>query len=124
MKTAATRLLLILFIFGIFYGCEKQVVEPKFTGTIKGQVQSSKTGKGIPQVSVSTNPGTSAILTDNNGHFVFKNIPTGDYAIQAIKDGYKATVVNVHVSKNKTVTAQILMKKKMTSRPVNLLKPR
>lgn len=109
MKIAATCSLLFLFSFVVFFGCKKQVVDPNFTGSIKGQVLNSETGKGISFVSVSTNPGTNAILTDSMGHFNFKNIPTGNYTIKAYKDGFQTALVHVNVERNETTTAMILL---------------
>jgi hypothetical protein len=91
------------------YGCARETVKPDFRGNIQGKVQDNKTGKGIPSVSITTNPGTNAVLTDEKGEFTLTNVVTGKYTITAEKHGYETAAVNVIVEKNKTATAQILL---------------
>lgn len=109
MKTYKKLLFLVLVAPVLWYGCSRDVVTPTFRGNIKGRVISSKTGKGIPGVSVTTSPGTDAIVTDKNGRFAFKEVPVGNYIITAKKQGYQKTTVSVHVRRNETATANITM---------------
>lgn len=109
MKKNTILLFLLLVAPLLWYGCARETIKPDFRGSIKGQVQNSKTGKGVPMVSISTNPGTNVILTDSKGHFTLDNILTGKYTITAKKQGFETTVVQVNVEKNKTATAQILL---------------
>jgi len=100
---------IVLLLSLLFFGCAKETITPQTSGNIKGRVQNSSTGKGLPAVSISTNPGTNVILTDSDGHFSLNNIPTGNYVVKASKNGFQSKSVNVGVEDNKTATAQILL---------------
>lgn len=109
MKAIPNYLLPLFCIIFMSFGCAKEVVDPEIYGSIEGQVQNSTTGEGIAFASVSTNPGTDAILTDENGHFSFTKIPTGNYTIQAEKENFGAKSVRVSVTENRSAIAQILL---------------
>jgi hypothetical protein len=81
MKLNFTHFSIIILTSFLIFGCSKQTVEPEFTGSIAGRVQNTETGEGIPNASITTNPGTDAILTDSNGEFSLLDIPTGNYTI-------------------------------------------
>lgn len=103
-------LILLLFLSLIGYGCATDTLDPEFTGTISGRVQNSITGAGVPFASITTNPGTDAILTDENGEFTFEDVATGDYTVSAEKDEYETESVKVEVTEDEIATAQILLK--------------
>jgi hypothetical protein len=109
MKNSFIYLFLLVLVSLLAYGCAKETVEPQTTGSIKGRVQNDHTAKGVAFASITTNPGTNAITTDINGHFSLTNIPTGKYTISAKKHGYESNIVQVHVEKDKTTHAQILL---------------
>ena len=109
MKFSATAFSTILLCTLLWTGCSKETVEPNLTGSIEGQIQNSNTGEGIPFASLTTNPGTDAILSNENGEFSFTEIPTGNYTVQAEKDEYETKSVRVSVEQDRTATAQILM---------------
>lgn len=103
-------LILLLFFTLIGYGCAKDTLDPEFNGTINGRVQNSVTGEGVSFASLTTNPGTDAILTNENGEFTFEDVATGDYTVSAAKEEYKTKSVKVEVKQDKIATAQILLK--------------
>jgi hypothetical protein len=109
MKNSFTYLFLLMMISLLTYSCAKETVEPITTGALKGHVQNSKTGKAIPNASVSTNLGTNAILTDKKGDFSLRSIPTGSYTVEVEKEGFKSKLVHVTVKDNQTASAQILL---------------
>src|SRR3954452_12321178 len=60
---------------------------PTGTGLIVGQVVDGVTGKGVAMAVVSLSGGAS-VITTNDGHFVFRDLPAGDFYISAWKGGY------------------------------------
>lgn len=90
-------------------GCSKSTVEPELFGNISGSVLNADTNAGVADVSITTQPATNAILTDKNGSFELKNVPTGSIVISAEKPGYTAKTVSVTVRENETSTARILL---------------
>jgi hypothetical protein len=98
---------LLVLIFAI--SCSKETVMTEVFGDIEGKVISSKTEEPIRNVSISTTPGTIAILTEEDGSFFIDDVPTGNYNIQARKKGYSNASVSVAVRENRIATAQMVM---------------
>jgi hypothetical protein len=99
----------LIYLSVLLLGCAKETIEPETFGNIEGQVQNSLTGEGISFASITTNPGTDAIITNEQGQFSINEISTGSYTIQAEKENYFSKTVRVSVNENRTTTAQILM---------------
>ena len=77
MKLNVTILFVLLTSSLLWFGCAKETVDPELYGSIEGRVQTSS-GEGLSSVSITTTPGTDAILTDANGQFTISDIPTGN----------------------------------------------
>ncbi len=99
-----------LLVPAFIFSCSKETVMTEIFGDIEGKVIHSKTEEPIRNVSISTSPGTVAILTEEDGSFFIDDVPTGNYNIQARKDGYSNASVSVAVRENRVATAQIVMK--------------
>ena len=99
-----------LLVPAFIFSCSKETVMTEVFGDIEGKVIHSKTEEPIRNVSISTSPGTIAILTEEDGSFFIDDVPTGNYNIQARKDGYSNASVSVAVRENRVATAQIVMK--------------
>lgn len=110
MKISYITTTLLVLLFLLWTACTKDTLDPEFTGTISGQVQNSVTGEGIPFASITTNPGTDAILTNENGEFILDDISTGSYTVSAEKNNYQPKSVKVEVVEDKPTEAQILLK--------------
>ncbi|HLR26377.1 MAG TPA: carboxypeptidase-like regulatory domain-containing protein [Fodinibius sp.] len=110
---------LFVFLFLLIAGCSKETVDPNFTGSIKGSVQNSHTGLPIAGASVTTSPGTDAVLTDQEGNFTFEDIPTGNYTVKVKKDSFATETVRLAVEENRVTTASILLKKNDVESPMN-----
>ena len=89
-KFNAVLRFVLLFSIAVFsFSCREDTVEPEVFGSITGTVFDSETNEVIENVSITTNPATSAITTDNSGNFVINNVPIGNYSITAKKSGYR-----------------------------------
>jgi len=95
----AAYLLLLLF------SCSDDTVSPITTGVIKGQVLDAVNNQKLKESSITTSPATSAILTDDNGNFMFRALDEGKYTISATKSGYKKGIVSVNVIAGDTAQA-------------------
>jgi hypothetical protein len=122
MKNSYILWLLFLLVPLSWYGCAKETVTPNTYGNLEGVVQNSRTGEGIGNASISTNPGTNVILTDTSGHFSFTDIPTGSYTLEVEKDGFKSQLVHVTVRQHQTATARILLSTKDDKPPGTFIK--
>lgn len=109
MKVRVAKLILFTFSSLLLFACSKETIEPNITGRIEGKVQNSATGEGVPLASITTNPGTDAILTNENGEFTINDVATGTYTVQAEKDNFETKSVRVEVKQDRAATAQILL---------------
>ncbi|WP_299991531.1 carboxypeptidase-like regulatory domain-containing protein [uncultured Pontibacter sp.] len=89
--------------------CNEDTVEPEGEGSITGVVLDGSTSNPLVAVSISTNPATSAIVTDAEGRFLIEGIGSGDYSITAKKSGYKTEAVNVAVRHDKQTNVTIIL---------------
>lgn len=80
-----------------FASCNEDTIEPEGGGSIRGVVLDAETNSPVQAVSITTNPATSAVVTDENGTFAIADIQGGDYSIMAQKLGYKMKTVTVAV---------------------------
>ncbi len=94
--------------------CADDPVSSNKTGTIDGTVVESETMVGIPSVSITTTPGTSALLTNAQGEFTLEDVDVGTYSVRASKAGYETESVSILVKKNQTTIANIVMEKEET----------
>lgn len=101
-----------------FLSCSKDVMEPELFGDIEGMVIDSITEEGVPNVGITTAPASDAILTNSDGSFSFTGLPTGNYTIQARKNGFVNNSVSVSVRDGKTSVARILLKPEEDDPPV------
>lgn len=76
---------LLLFLFA---GCSEDTINSYGLGTITGTVVTDGNNEPVENVRISTNPTSSTVFTDENGNFTIKNIPEGEYSIQARKEGF------------------------------------
>lgn len=109
MKRIATIPLLLALLALLWTGCKNEKIDREMLGNISGQVQNSTTGEGVAFASITTNPGTDAILTDDSGNFAINQIPEGNYSVQASKEDFETKQVRVSVNENRTANAQILL---------------
>lgn len=98
-----------LFFLVFAINCSKETVMTELFGNIEGKVINSKSEEPIRNVSISTTPGTIAILSHDDGRFFLEDVPTGNYSIQARKHGYSNASVTVAVRENRIAIAQIVM---------------
>ncbi|MEJ8801230.1 carboxypeptidase regulatory-like domain-containing protein [Pontibacter sp. H249] len=102
LRNSSTLKLIFLFTLLIgFTSCNEDTIEPKGEGTIEGVVVTADAGTGISAVSITTTPGTSAVVTDENGKFKITGVPWGDYNITAKKAGFDQEIVSVSVKEEK-----------------------
>ncbi len=91
-----------------FTSCNEDTIEPKGEGSVSGVVLSSEDGKPLVGASISSNPATSAVVTDADGKFILSGVAGGSYTVMAKKVGYKSESIAVAV-KNEAETAVTIM---------------
>ncbi len=100
---------IFLGLLFLFSSCTKETVFPDVFGDIEGKVINSDSNQPLSKVSITTNPATNAILTEEDGSFFLDDVPTGNYSIQARKKGFSNTTVTVTVRDSRPAVASIVM---------------
>jgi len=125
-KTASPqKLVYLLLFFGFLVSCNEDTIEPTGEGSVAGLVITAETGEPVQAASITTNPATSAIVTDAAGKFLLEAVPGGDYSVTAKKNGYKSESVTVAVvdGKQKQITIVIARSKDTNTVPNLPAKP-
>lgn len=103
MMTKKPALIAVLVgVVSLLSGC--------LTGTIKGQVIDNYDRPVVGAI-VSTRPPTESVRTTENG-YVLKNVPLGEYVVEAKKPGYHKGSQEVQVQWSQTTGADIQIDRK------------
>jgi iron complex outermembrane receptor protein len=63
---------------------------------LSGKITSAKTGLPLMAASVSINDLKLTVISDSSGNYSFKNLPAGNFLVEARSAGYKATTHSVN----------------------------
>lgn len=109
MRTFFHSLLLFssLLLFGLM-GCE-DAVEPVAYGRIDAVVVDIRDGRPVENATVTTNPPTLSLITDENGEVFFDNIPVGNYALTVRKSGFKTESLSITVEESSVTQAKVVV---------------
>lgn len=75
--------------------------------SITGVVSDAATGQPLPYARLTLIPGGKTVTTGRNGLYVFNDLASGTYSVQAVKNGYSAGEVQASVISGTTVRADI-----------------
>ncbi len=75
--------------------------------TLSGKVVSAKTGVPLDAASVYINDLRLGVITDSLGNYSFKNLPTGNFVVEARSIGYKSVTHNISFSTTSTQNFQL-----------------
>ncbi|RMG83039.1 MAG: hypothetical protein D6714_10460 [Bacteroidetes bacterium] len=92
----------------LWSGCQEDTIQPDVFGSLFGEVL-TEDNVAIEGATISTNPPTSIVFTDDLGRFALENIKTGTYSIRAEKAGYIPEIQSITVFENQTATVEIKM---------------
>lgn len=92
-------------------GCDEETLGPETTGEIEGHVAETETEASVARANVTTRPPTQSVLTDDEGNFLFTEVPTGNYTVKVTKSNYESQQVSVNVKEGQTATASILLER-------------
>ncbi len=106
MKIKYIYLSLILLLMS---SCSENTVEPVLYGNLSGVVFSPDGKTKISGASVTTSPPSNAIISNNDGEFVFQNMPVGNYVVSANKSGYNKGTVSIAINNSETTEAVIFL---------------
>ena len=78
-------------------------------GVILGTLLNAIDSQPIRGASITTNPASTAIVTDDAGQFAIDSLPADDYTISVEKTGYRQDSVQVAVKEARQTMATILL---------------
>ena len=99
MKKTHTLLFAYLLLFS---ACREEQIQPQLFGSLVGTVLAMEDNIAIVGATVSTNPPTSSLQTDELGRFTIDQIEAGTYTIRAEKEGFVTEIENVTVFQDQT----------------------
>lgn len=100
---------LLLAFPALLVGCENDLLEPDLRGSIQGQVRDFDTREPLGGVSISTNPPTSSIVTDDEGRFQIDDLPTGNYSVVGRLSGYDQNSITIAVRDGEITSADLFL---------------
>ncbi|MGB5555462.1 MAG: carboxypeptidase regulatory-like domain-containing protein [Flavobacteriaceae bacterium] len=87
----------------LFVGaCSEDPIDENAFGTMTGKVVTKGDNLPLPNVKISTTPISTTIFTDAEGNFVFEEIETGEYSVQAELDDFITGFEGAEVFADKT----------------------
>jgi len=98
-------------LLGITMGCDDETLGPQTRGTIDGQVLDATSQEPVASANVTTSPPTRSVLTGDNGQFTLENVPTGNYTVDAVKDGFEIGSTTINVEADETTEATLLLER-------------
>lgn len=105
------KIYFVLLIPALFFiaSCEKDKVDVAQYGSITGLVKDGSNDQVVANANVTTNPPSSAVLTDAEGRFTITDVVAGDVSISVKKEKYSSSTLSVMVKANQTTDVTILI---------------
>jgi len=107
--------LILLFLIISFVGCSEDTIGAFGNGIITGKAVKDGSNEPIENVKISTNPASSTVFSDADGNFTLKDVPEGEYSVQAQKDGLLTKFEGVTVRQSAEVNVIFELKPKTTN---------
>ncbi|HYO22212.1 MAG TPA: carboxypeptidase-like regulatory domain-containing protein, partial [Flavisolibacter sp.] len=92
---------LLLFVIVLFYVSLVQG-QPSKNLALAGKVTDAQTGQPLAGANVHIADARIGAVTNNNGEYSFKNIPSGHHVIEVSFSGFNTTVLHVDVNESST----------------------
>jgi TonB-linked SusC/RagA family outer membrane protein len=80
------------------------------TGTVRGTVTDSTTGRGVPTVRVTVSNGTRAAATDEQGRYTISGVPAGAVTVSFQRIGFAPATRTTTVSAGQVATVDIVLR--------------
>jgi len=103
------KFILLILAMVALVSCEKDKVTLQTYGTITGTVLDANTNGPVIAANISTNPPSSAVLTDQEGKFLITDVPAGNVVISVKKENYNSSSTSVLVQQDRTTNVTILL---------------
>lgn len=94
--------LVFAFFIGVHIKAENPEPKQKTDANIVGDVKDAKTGEHMPFISILLKGTTIGTTTDATGHYFLKDLPVGEFILEARFLGYKSQEKKIVIEKGKT----------------------
>lgn len=112
LRVPPYRLVVLALLLGLLWtGCDEATLGPTLRGSIDGRVLTFDGRAPIAGVSITTSPATGAIVTENDGTFRLRDVPSGPYNITARKSGFQSNTLSVAVRDDETTPATLFLER-------------
>ncbi|MCO6478869.1 MAG: carboxypeptidase regulatory-like domain-containing protein [Phaeodactylibacter sp.] len=104
--------LIYLFAFVAFLGgCREDTIDLQTYGRLVGEVLDAETLVPIAGVSITTNPESDLVITDEFGEFVIDSLLEGSYSVRGRATGYDDGALSIQVEGDRTNSIKLLLSK-------------
>jgi hypothetical protein len=93
----------LLFLLFFFSQCSEDTINENGIGLITGTVVKKTENTPIANVKITTVPATTTVFTNQDGEFTIEDVPTGQYSVQAEKDGFLSAFEAANIQDGNTV---------------------
>lgn len=100
-------ILSICLIILLISSCREDDFIPDTFGSVFGQVLVEGSNSAIEDASITTNPPTNILLTDELGRFAMEEIKTGNYTLRVEKLGFVTKVENIAILNGNSINVVI-----------------
>ncbi len=124
MNSLMVSFFFILILFSLLLGgCEKEKLDYTEKGSITGHAFDAETNQAIANVTVTTEPASEAVITDDSGNFTISSVTSGEVMVTAERKNYRTTTLNVFVEKDEVTEVTLVMEQNDQSLSVTLGNP-
>jgi TolB protein len=124
MNSLMVSFFFILILFSLLLGgCEKEKLDYTEKGSISGHAFDAETNQAIANVTVTTEPASEAVITDDSGNFTISSVTSGEVMVTAERKNYRTTTLNVFVEKDEVTEVNLVMEQTDQSLSVTLGNP-
>ena len=88
---------------------EESPRKPLSDANITGHVQDAATGEHLPYITVVVKGTTIGTATDGTGHYFLKNLPAGEFVLEASMLGYGTVEKKVTTTSGKTIEVNFVL---------------
>lgn len=109
-------ILLLLFVLSYIQPVKaEQPVLKKSDANIIGHVIDKNNGEHLPYITIVLKGTTIGTVTDATGHYFLKNLPEGEFVIEASSVGYKTVSRKIKLNKGKTLEVDFEIEEDMVA---------
>lgn len=101
MKHLHRHIFTLSLISLLLAACQEDTITPDAFGSLDGLVLFETDNSALENVTISTSPPTSTVITNSQGQFTLEDLKVGTYTIRAEKAGFSTAIESITISEGK-----------------------